>query len=32
VYAVFLPYRRHDAYSAWRDFLFISDSAAASGA
>ena len=32
VYAVFLPYLRHDAYSAWRDFLFISDNAAASGA
>lgn len=32
VYAVFLPYLRHDAYAAWRDFLFISDNAAASGA
>ena len=32
VYAVFLPYLRHDAYSACRDFLFISDNVAASGA
>ncbi|NQW56884.1 MAG: HNH endonuclease, partial [Chloroflexi bacterium] len=32
VYAIFLPYLRHDAYSAWRDFLFIGEGAAASGA
>jgi hypothetical protein len=30
--AIFLPYLRHDAYSAWRDFLFIGEGAAASGA
>ena len=32
VYAIFLPYLRHDAYAAWRNFLFIDEGAAASGA
>jgi 5-methylcytosine-specific restriction endonuclease McrA len=32
VYAIFLPYLRHDAYSAWRDFLFIGEGVTASGA
>jgi hypothetical protein len=32
VYAIFLPYLRNTAYAAWRDFLFIGEGAAASGA